>query len=109
LPETFSYRSDSLGAEPVECGKTTNEKLTRILVQLSVSRHDISFHLKNDKDIVFEKFFARFDHDDLQRFLDHLAMVAEPVASLSEFCRRIFNRGEAGGNIFSLPVDSGWP
>jgi hypothetical protein len=25
-----------------------------------------------------EKFFARFDHDDLERFLKHLATVAEP-------------------------------
>lgn len=74
----FSYRSDCLTIEPLEPGKTTGEKLSRILLELNLSRHDVSFHLNNKRDIVVEKLLARFDQDDLQRFLEHLATVAEP-------------------------------
>jgi hypothetical protein len=76
--EAFSCRSDCFASEPVEVGKTTSEKLSRIWLELNLSRHDVGFHLKDNRDIVVEKFFARFDQDDLRRFLDHLATVAQP-------------------------------
>ena len=76
--EAFSYRSDCFGPEPVEWGKTTTEKLNRLVLEVYLSHYDIGFHLKNDKNIVVEKFFARFEQEDLRRFLDHLAATAEP-------------------------------
>jgi len=76
--EGFSYRSDCFDADPSECGKTTAEKLNRILLELDLSRHDLKFHLRNGTEITVEKFFARFEHADLQRFLEHLATFAEP-------------------------------
>jgi hypothetical protein len=42
-----------------------------------LSRHDIAFQLEPDRKIVVEKFFARFNSDDLRRFLDHLARFAD--------------------------------
>ena len=76
--EKFSYRSDCFTPEPLEAGKTTGEKLGRLLLELNLSRYDIGFHFKGNQDIVVEKFFARFERADLQRFLDHLASIAEP-------------------------------
>jgi hypothetical protein len=74
---SFSYRSDCLTTEPLEPGQTTSEKLARILLELNLSRHDARIHLHNMQDIVIEKLFARFDADDLQRFIDHLTAVTE--------------------------------
>jgi len=91
--EAFSYRSDCFDAAPSECGKTTAEKLTRILLELDMLRHDLKFHLRNGKAITVEKFFARFDPADLQRFLTHLATFAErheiTVASASAEARSV--------------------
>jgi hypothetical protein len=75
--ESFSYRSDCFEAEPVDTGKTTADKLERILLELALGRHAIAFNLKTGDQIVVEHFFARFAPDDLQRFLAHLATVAE--------------------------------
>jgi hypothetical protein len=76
--ETFSYRSDCFATEPLDTGKATGEKLGRILLELKLARLDAGFHLQSNQDIVVEKLFARFDQDDLQRFLNHLATIAEP-------------------------------
>jgi hypothetical protein len=76
--EAFSYRSDCFESQPVDCGKSPAAELTRILLELNLARHDIAFHLKNKSEVVVGKFFARFNHDDLRRFLDHLGTMAEP-------------------------------
>jgi len=76
--EAFSYRSDCFGPEPRDWGKTAGEKLSRLWLEVNLSHYDIAFHVKNHRDIVVEKFFARFNQDDLQRFLDHMSILAEP-------------------------------
>jgi hypothetical protein len=73
----LSYRSDSFDAEPRDCGKTTSEKLARLLLEASLSRHDIRFELKDGREVVAERFFARFEEKDLRRFLQHLGSLAE--------------------------------
>jgi hypothetical protein len=75
--KAFSYRSDCFEAEPLDFGKSAQEKLERICLEANLGRHDMACHLKNDKNIVLKKFFARFEPDDLRRFLDHLATFAE--------------------------------
>jgi hypothetical protein len=75
--EGFSYRSDCFAAEPSDCGKTTAEKLNRILLELNLSRHDIKFHLTNGSEITVERMLARFKQPDLVRFLEHLATSAQ--------------------------------
>jgi hypothetical protein len=77
--EAFSFRSDCFSSEPLECGNTLAEKLKRIQLESDLSHYDMAFHLKNDRSVVVGKFFARFEPDDLQRFLDHLATIAEPI------------------------------
>lgn len=74
---SLSYRSDCLTKEPLEPGQTTSEKLGRIKLELNLSRHDAVVHLNNNRDIVIEKLFARFDPNDLQRFIDHLTAVTK--------------------------------
>jgi hypothetical protein len=76
--DAFSYRSDCFGTEPVDVGKTTGEKLSRLWLEVNLSHYDITFHLKNNRNITVEGFFARFKQDDLQRFLDHIATHADP-------------------------------
>ena len=74
----FSYRSDWSEPTAVEPGPTTNEKLGRLWLEVNLSRHDLLIYLQNNKAIVLRNVFARFDQDDLQRFMNHLARVAEP-------------------------------
>jgi hypothetical protein len=75
--ESFSYRSDCFDIKPSEYGKTTAEKLNKILLELDMSRYSIRFHLRNGKEITIEKFFARFEPADLHRFLAHLTNIAQ--------------------------------
>jgi len=75
--EAFSYRTDCFDREPVGCGKSTADKLTRILLELNLSRHDLGFHFRNGEYKIIERFFARFEPDDLKQFLAHLATIAE--------------------------------
>lgn len=75
---SFSYRSDCFETEPVEWSKTAAEKLNRIWLEVNLSQYDIALHLKNNTDVVIEDFFARFNQNDLRRFLDHLTIMAEP-------------------------------
>jgi hypothetical protein len=75
--KSFSYRSDCFESEPVDFGKTTADKFTRLVLEVCLSRYDITFHLNNDQNITVGRFFARFNEADVQRFLDHLATHAE--------------------------------
>jgi hypothetical protein len=75
--KAFSYRSDCFEPESVDWGKTHNDRLARLRLEVNLSHYDIAFHLKNESNIVVEKFFARFDQADVPRLLDHLATSAE--------------------------------
>jgi len=75
----FLYRSDWPEPTVVEPGPTTHEKLARLWLEVNVSRHDLVLYPKNDAEaVVIRNVFARFDQTDLQRFIEHLAELAEP-------------------------------
>ena len=73
----FSYRSDGLVPEPVDCGKTTAEKFARLVLEVNLSRHDLALHLKEGKTIVVEKLLARFETEDLRTLFDRLSAFSE--------------------------------
>ena len=73
----FSYRSDGLVSEPVDCGRTTAEKLARLVLEVNLSRHDLAIHDKNGKTVVIEKLLARFEPEDLRTLFDQLCSSAE--------------------------------
>ena len=74
---SFSYRSDGLEPEASNCGKSTEEKFARLLLEINLSRHDLALHLKSGKTIVLEKLLARFETDDLRLLFDRLGVLAE--------------------------------
>src|SRR5258707_7034000 len=63
----FTHRSTEK-ATPHSCGI--------LILDLHLARHDIGFHLKNNKEIVVEKFFARFDPGGLHLFFNQLSTAA---------------------------------